>query len=352
MLQGHSRECINSWIWWFRENLKWFKNLQGNAVINQAQGRTKSRIELPSWKLYCQNSSIHTSKGKVALEPGLWAAVRPPLRESWGQLSVKQHILLFLGSLHWNQSSFHAQLCCISPVQVGSRGPCGHEQGEAWPGLAGTVRGSGASAAETLGNPLDVPLDTVGLWGPGPKRAWACEGWGLQGLRPVRARATHRGSATMVAADMEQQGWSSPTQLALLCSAGNARGMRAQARSFATGNFTSSFPQPQSLLYPEAYPNQLPKYRLGKIVPHGLIRLRLNRADNLQIDRMKLAGNGWNQAKLSWYLSCFKHSSSAPCGWTTEMGRFRERKLPFCPQRQGQEPSSSVIFTQWRQTRR
>lgn len=70
---------------------------------------------------------------------------------------------------------------------------------------------------------------------------------------------------------------------------------------------SEQFSSAQSFMFPEPYPNQLPKYRQDKIVPRGPVPLRLNRADNLQMDRMKLAGN----AELSWFWSWFKDSSPA-----------------------------------------
>ena len=80
------------------------------------------------------------------------------------------------------------------------------------------------------------------------------------------------------------------------------------------------------LLFTESCPNQGPKCKPDKNFFRWLIPLRLNIADNLQIDEIKLAvGNTWGNAKLSW----FKDSSSAEedllscatCGWTIEMGR-------------------------------
>lgn len=105
----------------------------------------------------------------------------------------------------------------------------------------------------------------------------------------------------------------------------------------------------KGLLFPEPCPNQHPECRRGKIVPHGVdsSQLEQNRADNLQIERMKLAiGNG----KLSWFKDSSPAEedllfSCATCGWTTEMGRLQEGSCPVFLKDKGRKPSSPLILT-------
>lgn len=212
--------------------------------------------------LYCQNSPTHDSRGRAApsrvCEQG-WTALGPPLREYWRQGSVKQHISLSCGTIHWIDSNLlePSRPRCLALLYVPGLGglpPCPAARRALWaPGgrgrALGAVRGCGTSLSrdalepsacppEPSACPLEPPAcppEHCGPFQPGPSHGlgglgamlWPCRGVHSRGEGGCGTERSHTAHTAV-----------------------RARGMRAQSRSFARGNFPSSFPQPKASCLP------------------------------------------------------------------------------------------------------